>query len=295
MGYLSYILLLFSATLTLSSNHSDLSWDDIAKKPVYFDVNERNEVMYAKEALNIRELPYKSSKRLGILMKNDKVDILGYTSVENWVQIKHNDGVAYVNSAYLSYKKEVKIDTTKKDLIKEEDSIEIPKFIELDKDIDKDYVTGLLSYWEKIPKVIRTKFESDGSKIVVTNKNLGELLYKDKSLNILAVTVFNQDDNNCVIYMKGIERAKKTILHEIGHYVDGKLGGVCKGDFEIIWTNELQNFRKFNITADENVNTSHEYFAESFNMYLMNSDKLKQNCPYTFKYLKYCIRRCFLL
>ena len=44
---LKYLLILFSTSLTLSSNTVDLNWKDIAKKPVYFDVIERQEIMYA--------------------------------------------------------------------------------------------------------------------------------------------------------------------------------------------------------------------------------------------------------
>lgn len=56
---------------------------------------------YCTQALNVRDYPAKSGNKLHTFALNDKVTVVGECD-NGWVQIKFNDGVAYVFGRYLS-------------------------------------------------------------------------------------------------------------------------------------------------------------------------------------------------
>lgn len=60
---------------------------------------------YAKTTLYVRSQPDKKSESLGKLSINDKVKVIGELEDNKFVQIKYNDGKAFVHSDYLSEEK----------------------------------------------------------------------------------------------------------------------------------------------------------------------------------------------
>ena len=57
------------------------------------------EILYVKSGVNVRQGPDKNSTVLGTLSSGDTVEKVGQEG--RWVQIKYNDGTAYVFETYL--------------------------------------------------------------------------------------------------------------------------------------------------------------------------------------------------
>lgn len=83
----------------------------------------------------------------------------------------------------------------------------------------------------------------------------------------------------------------QTLLHELGHFVDFLRNyESCNTEFKKIYKAEKKKAKSFFNTPSHTLSSSKEFFAESFNMYYSNPQKLKTNCPKTFSYIEKAIK-----
>lgn len=90
-----------SGESTDSSEQSEASEPTEPEAVEEIIVKEVSYEKYCNRALNVRDYPDKSGNRLHTFALNDKVSVIGECD-NGWVQIKFNDGVAYVSGRYLS-------------------------------------------------------------------------------------------------------------------------------------------------------------------------------------------------
>lgn len=57
--------------------------------------------MYAKDTVNVRDLPDASGKKVGSLSRGDVVTVVGQCSDTGWYQIQYDEKTAYVSDSYL--------------------------------------------------------------------------------------------------------------------------------------------------------------------------------------------------
>lgn len=72
-----------------------------------YTFKEVNKVLYTTSDLNVRDLPCVDGDVLGVLKKNDKVEILRQCNETKWYEFMYNGKVGYSNSKYFSEEKTV--------------------------------------------------------------------------------------------------------------------------------------------------------------------------------------------
>lgn len=146
------------------------------------------------------------------------------------------------------------------------------------------FLISIDSYWNMIPSNVREVFINSGSTITVVN-NLGYL-----GLSHFYITT---EGNRYVhIEIDYRDKARDTIIHEVGHFLSWYLALDLNGtssEFYGIWEEEYQNILSIDKTDINNINTAHEYFAESFAMSILKPDLMKNTCPKTYDYVWSCI------
>ena len=109
--------------------------------------------------------------------------------------------------------------------------------------------------------------------------------YDDK---IIGLTVYD----NRIIYLP--ENRIDSLIHETWHAVDSIQDFPSKNASSVsIYEEERDSFvEMFPECAEANVSSSEEYFAESFQKYVLNKEALKLSCPKTYNYIQEHIRMC---
>lgn len=140
------------------------------------------------------------------------------------------------------------------------------------------FINSVNDYYNMIPWNVRNAFETTGGTITVRS-----------GLGYLALTTYwTADDGHryTSIEIDNRNKAKTAIIHELGHFIMWyKDLDLDNGDFYDIWQSEYMNMLTFDSTNINNVNTTVEYFAESFEMFIRKGDKLRDTCPRTYEYI----------
>ena len=82
------------------SDNSDYYEPETEAAPSY-TYTEMTATMYAKQSVNVRNLPDVSGVRLGSLSENQEVTVTGQCNETGWYRIDYNGTVAYVSNNYL--------------------------------------------------------------------------------------------------------------------------------------------------------------------------------------------------
>lgn len=290
------ILVLGILVNSYNYNSKPVTWDTIINKDIdlvngWFSVEDCDKVMYATEKVNIRVSPKVGTTKIGFLNKNEAIHVIGICD-NGWSKVLYNESTAYINSNYLSPNKvAVASDQNKVSEAKNPEPTKVeetstktyPSFIEVI-GVSEDYVDKVLSNYYRIPEIVRNKFENFGGVLSITNENLGEKFFNDSSKHIVAVTSYKGSSKECSINI-GTKDAT-AVLHEMGHFIDYVCGCLSETEeYKVIWGSEVEAFKSFHYTADENTSTANEYFAESFQVYIESPNELQEKCPQSYDYI----------
>lgn len=69
--------------------------------PEPYTYTELDQVMYAKQSVNVRNIPSADGEKLGGLNLNDEVHVIGQCNETGWYKIEYNGGIGYVSNNYL--------------------------------------------------------------------------------------------------------------------------------------------------------------------------------------------------
>lgn len=75
-------------------------------KPAY-TYTDKNAVMYAKDAVNVRDLPSTAGNKIGILLKAQEVQVTGVCKETGWYRIVYGKQMGYVSNHYIISEKPV--------------------------------------------------------------------------------------------------------------------------------------------------------------------------------------------
>lgn len=290
------ILVLGILVNSYNYNSKPVTWDTIINKDIdlvngWFSVKDCDKIMYATEKVNIRVSPKIGTTKIGFLNKNEAIHVIGICD-NGWSKVLYNDSIAYISSNYLSPNKvAVTSDQNKVSEAKQQEPTKVektstktyPNFVEII-GVSEDYVDNVLSNYYRIPEIVRNKFEDFGGVLSITNENLGKKFFNDSSKHIVAVTSYKGSSKECSINI-GTKDAT-AVLHEMGHFVDYVCGYLSDTEeYKDIWGSEVEAFKSFHYTADENTNTANEYFAESFQVYIESPNELQEKCPQSYDYI----------
>lgn len=291
-----YLILVLSILVNSYNYSKPVTWDTIVNENVdlvngWFTVEDCNQTMYATEKVNIRISPKVGTTKIGFLKKNEAIHVIGICD-NGWSKVLYNESTAYISSNYLSPNKvavasdQNKVSEAKKPeptKVEETSTKTYPSFVEVI-GVSDDYVDKVLSNYYCIPEVARNKFENFGGVLSITNENLGEKFFNDSSKRIVAVTSYKGSSKECSINIG--TRDSTAVLHEMGHFIDYVSGYLSNTEeYKSIWGSEVEAFKSFHYTAEENTNTANEYFAESFQVYVESPSELQKNCPQSYDYI----------
>ena len=74
---------------------------------ITYTYTELSQTMYAKQSVNVRDLPCAEGNKLGSLTENQEVTVTGQCNETSWYRIVFDGKVAYVSDSYLSSEKTV--------------------------------------------------------------------------------------------------------------------------------------------------------------------------------------------
>lgn len=163
------------------------------------------------------------------------------------------------------------------------EAFDYSSFIQLD-GVNYDRQFKLYKYLNVIPEKLIESFIENDMKIELTNRTLQERFLSDSPL----AGVFFED----TIYLSNTQDwAEQSLIHEFGHFVD-EISYMDKNEFLKIYEKEKDNLI---LNTDKDVSyylrNSSEYFAQSFEEYLINPERLLLNNPETYEYIRLCINQ----
>lgn len=146
-----------------------------------------------------------------------------------------------------------------------------------------------VQYYSMVPANVRARLEANGVDILVDTATLQLYAYKP-TLTGIAVTDYYEGSNEVIhesIYIKNGE--EKTILHEVGHIVDN-YNRICSywsssPAWNAIYASEVQNASKAGMSSVNFNKGPGEYFAEAFQLYILNPVSLATYCPNTYQFI----------
>lgn len=254
-----------------------------------FNITEISQTFYGTTCVNIREQPSKNSKSIGLLNLNEEILVTGICD-NGWDRVDYNGNIAYINASYLS--------DSKIEVINEPQVIEpniqnsqdvqeqVPQnngyngVIRRNGNVPDSRLYKLENYYCMVPQSIRTKLETAGWIICCSDEDFGAKYGYNYS--ILALTVYNEK----YIYIKNSKSAEQAIIHEVGHAIDSYFGFVSSSEeFLNIFNQEKDIFCSVYYTHSNNTSTPIEYFAESFEVAILNPSLVQNNCPMTYEFL----------
>ncbi|HBF2930699.1 hypothetical protein NBN67_19075 [Clostridioides difficile] len=159
------------------------------------------------------------------------------------------------------------------------EAFDYSSFIELD-GVDYNTQFKVYKYLDVIPENIIEKFIENKMKIEITNKSLQERFLSNY---ILSGVYFDKT----IHLSSNKDWAEQSLLHEFGHFVD-EISYMDKNEFIKIYEREKDNLI-LNKDKSYYLRNVSEYFAQSFEEYLINPERLLLNNPKTYEYIKLCI------
>lgn len=277
MKLLVYILLY---TISVYNHQTEITWENLLNENVVinsdFDkITHTDSIMFATKVTNIRSQANKDSTKLGFYRECDSVTVTGF--VNEWTEVNYNGIRGYVLTECLS-------DENPDDLVQYRDYIYTIGYV-------PDYFVEDVNYnFDTIPKNIKDRFISDGSRLVVTSEDLGSRFFEQEDNHILGVCHNRKDIGSSDIYISFQDDAKEAVYHEIGHYMDNEYDKISlTDDFCDIWGEEVIYFYLIDKTNPVNIATPSEYFAEATSYYLLHQHELKYQCPKTYEFIDNCI------
>jgi len=81
--------------------------DETEVEEVLYTYSDLDKTMYAKQSVNVRDLPSTDGNKLGGLEYSQEVKVTGQCNETSWYRIEYQDGIAYVSNNYLLDEKPV--------------------------------------------------------------------------------------------------------------------------------------------------------------------------------------------
>ncbi|HCQ6016764.1 TPA: hypothetical protein ACMWN4_001657 [Clostridioides difficile] len=155
--------------------------------------------------------------------------------------------------------------------------------IEVDSD-NNEKVLKLYKYMSLIPNNVINEFAETGGKIVLTHESLQDRFISEYAL---AGVYFDK-----TIYLSDKENwSEQSLIHEMGHFISDLYNDTSDSIFLDIYANE-KNYLKLNSdNIDYYIKNPDEYFAQCFEEFIINPDRLLKNNLRTYKYIRFCINR----
>lgn len=138
----------------------------------------------------------------------------------------------------------------------------------------------LAAYIDKVPDSILDMLKEEGYSISLSEQ-------PGSAYDVKYIDGITDTTQNLIIIKKYKGKFRKSVIHEIGHAVDDCLDFPSKSEsFNSIYEDEKEQII---VTGVDNPSyckqSSQEYFAEAFQMYIYNPEVLKSSVPKTYSFI----------
>ena len=150
-------------------------------------------------------------------------------------------------------------------------------FITIGGSVSKSNFDLMLSYYCKIPLPLREEFQVSGWVLSMTDEHLEDTWFTYLSVPVCA------GSNSMLreIRLEDSNSGAKAVIHEFGHYYSWSHGNLhITDEFINLYSTEGSLVSSYSGTNPD------ECFAESFDMYISNPEKLQSNAPSISQYFK---------
>ena len=167
----------------------------------------------------------------------------------------------------------------------QQQGFELENVLVLDGNIADRSLGKVELYYQTVPWEIRKQFVKDGWKLAVTDRDISSAYYDGPVKGELAGLT---DSRVKTIYIhEKVHHIRNALLHEFGHYFDLRVGIASDEDgFMSCYEKEKDVFvRPWKSDTHAMSNTA-EYFAESFQRFILEPETCKETQPLTYEYIK---------
>lgn len=253
--------------------------NEIKIKPLNeeININPVSKIMYVTEPLNVRTGPNTNYEICNYLSTNDEVNVIGICD-NNWFQILINNKEAFVNGNYLSDEKQttqieeqINQETIEQDIPESKES----KFlIETIGNVNANNVNIANEKLLLLPQNAINRFKNEGWHIYVTDENLAITMFNGAYSLVMGGTDY---DNHFIKIENREEAVLYSTLHEFGHFVFFINNGFENQSIIDAYNTDVNNAQAIGITYG--LDKVEEYYAEIFDLYIKNPEKVNEYCP----------------
>lgn len=239
-----------------------------------------SEKKYSSTDLNLREGPGTDYAKLTTVPYNTELIVIGTVKDLNWSKVIYNNQEYFCSSNLLSNDKViVNNDIT----ITKEDMDKYGTTVKGEAGAKSSVILAANKYWHNtVPQWLKNKFANSGWRIIVSETPLNKRF--GYSGSIAGLTSYG----NLTIYLDNRETIMdRTIIHELGHFVDYENGFVSYSDeFEAIFAEEKYAYRDpIGVGDGHHISNSTEYFASVFrDIIVLGKDSLG-NIPKSYEFV----------
>ena len=152
-------------------------------------------------------------------------------------------------------------------------------FVDVIGEVSETNYNKLMENYCKIPGNVREAYQLDGWRLSISTEHLEDTWFAGWGYSAIAS---GYDDSIKEIRVEDTKNGANAVVHEIGHYVDGKLGYISD-------TEEWQNIWKQETTSKYGNSSPLEGFAEAFEQTVYNSTTYKKKCPQSYQFILNCM------
>ena len=239
-----------------------------------------SEKRYSTTDLNLRTGPGTDFDIIVTVPYNTELTLMGTLQDSVWVKVLYNEKECFCSSTFLSTEKViVNNDIT----ITKEDMEKYGTTVKGEAGAKSSVILAANKYWANhVPNWLENKFNNSGWKIIVSATPLNRRF--GYSGSIAGITSYN----NQTIYLDNREAIMdRTIVHELGHFIDWQNGFVsCSEEFEAIFAEERLAYKDVISAGDgHHISSSTEYFASVFrDIIVLGKDSLG-NIPKSYEFV----------
>ena len=149
-------------------------------------------------------------------------------------------------------------------------------FVDIIGDVSETNYNRMMSNYCKIPENIRESYQLDGWRLSISTEHLEDTWFAGWNIPVAS----GYDEALKEIRVEDTKNGSNAVVHEIGHYVDGKLGYISN-------TEEWQDIWKQETTSKYGNSSPLEGFAEAFEQTIYHPATYKVRCPKSYEFIMY--------
>lgn len=148
-------------------------------------------------------------------------------------------------------------------------------FVDVIGDVSETNYNSMMTNYCKIPENVRDAYQLDGWHLSISTEHLEDTWFAGWGYGAIAS---GYDDSIKEIRLEDTQNGSNAVVHEIGHYVDGKLGYISgTEEWKNIWEKETTN--RYGATS------ALEGFAEAFEQSIYNPKSYSKRCPQSYQFI----------